>query len=54
MNKSPSGIPVPSEHVEFRNKGHQIIDMLSENLKDALSGKGMAEVHDKQPGNIRK
>jgi len=42
MNKSTSGIPEPFDPDEFRSKGHQIIDILSEYLKDALSGKDMA------------
>ena len=42
MNKSTSGIPDPFDPEEFRSKGHQIIDILSEYLKDALSGKDMA------------
>jgi L-2,4-diaminobutyrate decarboxylase len=42
MSKNESGIPWPFNPEEFRKNGHQIIDILSEYLKDALSGKELA------------
>lgn len=38
---SESLIPEPFDPEDFRTKGHQVIDILSEYLKDALSGKEM-------------
>ncbi len=42
MRKNESQIPEPFDPEEFRKKGHKVIDILAEYLKDALSGKEMA------------
>ena len=52
MSKSTSGIPEPFDPEEFRSKGHQIIDILSEYLKDALSGKEMAVLPWQDPDKL--
>ena len=52
MNKSTSEIPEPFDPEEFRSKGHQIIDMLSEYLKDALTGKDMAILPWQEPDKL--
>lgn len=52
MSKSTLGIPEPFDPEEFRSKGHQIIDLLSEYLKDALSGKEMAILPWQEPDNL--
>ena len=49
MSKSESGIPWPFNPEEFRVQGHQIIDILAEYLKEALSGKDMAVLPWKEP-----
>ncbi len=49
MNRSETGIPWPFNPEEFRENGHRIIDILSEYLKDALSGKEMAVLPWKDP-----
>ena len=41
-NTVESDIPAPFNPEEFRKQGHQIIDILSDYLKDALSGNEMA------------
>lgn len=54
MNKSESEIPKPFDPEEFRNKGHQVIDILSDYLNDTLSGKKMAVLPLKDPDQLTK
>jgi L-2,4-diaminobutyrate decarboxylase len=49
MSRNESGIPWPFNPEEFRVQGHQIIEILSEYLKDALSGNEMAVLPWKEP-----
>jgi hypothetical protein len=42
MSSNKTIIPGPFDPEDFRNKGHKVIDILADYLKDALSGKEMA------------
>jgi L-2,4-diaminobutyrate decarboxylase len=52
MSKKTSGIPEPFDPENFRNRGHQVIDILSDYLKEALSGKEMDVLPWKDPDQL--
>ena len=52
MTKKTSGIPEPFDPENFRNRGHQVINILSDYLKDALSVKEMDVLPWKDPDQL--
>ena len=52
MAKIKSKIPSPFSPEEFRKEGHKLVDILSDYLNDALSGKGMPVLPWNEPDHL--